>query len=396
MSTISPNEFAVRREALRKILAEKQIDLEILNVNSDLYYYTGSVQPLYLFLPAQGEPFVLARKAIDRIHQEIDPLAFEPFFSTQDLVRIIEKRGLTSTSRIGFSLDMTSYSTVTRLQRLFGQAEVVDISPDIRRLRMVKSEAEIAIQRKAGEIIAGIPDIIKSDFQPGMTELQMSAALENYLRLNGHAVLIRLRREGIETNGFGVLSSGANSLAGTKFEGICGGVGLSPAAPFGANQDVIQPGIPTIFDFGVTLEGYHVDMTRMFSWGSPSQQVLDAYQAMLTIEEAVIDSLKPGTPWEEIFAKSFKLAVELGYEEEYMGLDTEKVKFVGHGLGVELDEPPYLAPGFTDVLEEGMVVAVEPKVALRGVGIVGIEDTLVIRSTGPETLTSCSKEFIIV
>lgn len=78
-----------------------------------------------------------------------------------------------------------------------------------------------------------------------------------------------------------------------------------------------------------------------------------------------------------------------------MGLGPEKVKFVGHGIGLELDEPPFLAPGFVRPLAAGMAVAIEPKVALEGRGVIGIEDTLVIRAEGPQRLTQACREWIV-
>lgn len=388
-------EFVERISRLRKHLADKQIDLAVLNQNSDLYYYAGSVQPLYLLVPSTGEPLILARKAITRIRDEVTHLRYEFFSGTKELLAILERYGMSSSKRVGFTLDAASYATVTRLQRLFGDAEIADLSWDIRMLRIVKSESEIAVQARAGEIMAKVPEIVQSGFRPGITELELSAVMENYFRQNGHAALIRSRREGIEISAFGVLSAGVNSLAGTKFEGISAGVGTSPATPYGAGTDPIPEGAPVLLDYGFNLDGYHVDQTRMFSWGRPSDEVTEAYEAMLRIQNVIMNELVPGAAWEDIYNDAVNLAIQMGYGETFMGAGTERVRFVGHGVGLELDEPPYLAPGLTDPLAAGMVLAVEPKVALPGVGVVGIEDTVVIREHGPERLTPCSRDFIV-
>lgn len=395
MDSFAPSELKGRINKLQQHLIMQGIDLAVLNVNSDLYYYCGSIEPLYLIIPAEGQTVLLARKALQRIRDEVPHIKLEPFSGTKDLVRIINEYGYSGVRKLGMTLDTTAYSTVQRWQKLFEGAELIDLSWDIRALRMVKSEAEIAIQARAGAIMAGVPDLVKKSFHPGITELQLSAIVENYFRLNHHGVVVRCRREGIEM-GFGVCSSGVNTLAGAKFDGICAGVGIATAVPYGANDDSIQRGVPILLDYAFNLEGYHMDQTRMFCWGEPAPEVRRAYDAMIQVEERVISLLKPGILWSDIFGEALKLAAELGYEKEFMGLGPEKVKFVGHGIGLELDEPPYLAPKNDYPLEAGMVVAVEPKVSLPGTGVVGIEDTLVIRPETPEFLTTVSRKFFII
>jgi Xaa-Pro aminopeptidase len=196
-------------------------------------------------------------------------------------------------------------------------------------------------------------------------------------------------------SGYGICSAGIHSLAGTKFEGVCSGQGVSAAVPYGAVPLEIPRNTPVILDYAFNLEGYHVDQTRMFCWGEPGDDFRAAFEAMLKIEEAVVTMLRPGVKWDSLYEKSVTLAGEYGYEGVFMGAGTEKVRFVGHGVGLELDELPLLAEKMDQPLEEGMVIAVEPKVALPGVGIIGIEDTYVVRSAGAELLTDCPKEIIV-
>ena len=133
----------------------------------------------------------------------------------------------------------------------------------------------------------------------------------------------------------------------------------------------------------------------MFCWGDPAAEVVEAYQRMVAIEQSILEILKPGTAWEDAYHRAEQLAAEYGYTGEFMGLGAEKVRFVGHGIGLELDEPPFIAPKMEQKLEKNMVVAVEPKVALAGIGVVGIEDTVVIKKDGCQLLTPCAKEFIV-
>ncbi|MGE5581366.1 MAG: M24 family metallopeptidase [Bacillota bacterium] len=395
MVDFTVTELKQRVAKLQAYLLEKEVDLVVLNRNSDIYYYSGSVQPLYLVIPQAGVPVALARKAVNRIREEVQHLDFEAFYGTKDLIAILERYNFRSSRRLGMTTDTTSYDTVQRWQELLGHPEVVDLSLEIRMLRLVKSPAEIAIQVRAGKVMSKVPELIKAHFRPGITELALSAAVENYFRLNGHEALIRCHREGIDM-GFGVCSAGVNTLAGTKFDGVCSGAGASAAVSYGATNEPIPPAVPVIMDYAFNFRGYHIDQTRMFCWGQPSKEVSRAYEAMLQVEEAIVAELKPGNQWCRIYESAVGLAAELGYEDGFMGLGPEKVRFVGHGVGLELDEPPFLAPKWEYTLAEGMVVAVEPKVSLPGVGVVGIEDTLVITATGGQKITVCPNEFLIL
>ena len=395
MFDFTPAEYRERIKRLQNGLKAKRVDLAIISRNSDLYYYTGSAQPLYFVIPADGPGLVLARKAIRRIQTEAEHLNVEAFNSTKDLLALIKRYQWDQAERVGFTLDNISYASVQRWRQLILGADVVDVSWEIISLRLVKSEAELRIQARAGEIMAGLPEVVKSGFRPGMSELELSAVIEKYMREMGHTGLVRCRREGIEM-GLGVCSAGLNSLTGTKFDGVCAGIGTSKAVSFGAGWAPIPPGAPVTLDYAFNLDGYHVDQTRMFCWGEPMDEISKAYQRMIAIEESILDTLQPGAAWENAYRRAEQLAVEYGYTEEFMGLGAEKVRFVGHGIGLELDEPPFIAPKMEQMLEENMVVAVEPKVALAGIGVVGIEDTVIIKQAGPELLTPCSKEIILV
>lgn len=393
MSAFRPAEFERRIDRLQDKMRLKEVDLAVISRNSDLYYYTGSVQPLYFILPVNDQGIVLARKAIQRIENEVSHLKLEVFNNTKDLMAILNRYRLDKVEKVGFTFDNVSYASVQRWRQLIPGAMAVDLSWEIRSLRLVKSEAEIAIQAKAGEIMAQLPEVVKSGFRPGMTELDLSAVIEKYMREMGHTGLVRCYREGIEM-GLGVCSAGVNSLVGTKFDGVCAGVGTSAAVSYGAGWEPIRKGAPVTLDYAFNLDGYHIDQTRMFCWGELSEEIIEAYQRMSQIEAEIFNIIRPGVSWEKAYRLATELAEKYGYAEEFMGLGNDKVRFVGHGIGLELDEPPFIAPGMEQPLEENMVMAIEPKVALSGVGVVGIEDTVVIKQTGPQLITTCPREII--
>jgi len=388
--------FSSRLQKLQDLLAQREIDLAILHYATDLCYYTGSTLPLYLLVPRRGEPRMVARKALARIAEEVPGLPLCEFASSKELAAIFAEAGAGEAARVGLTLDTLSYNTVQRLQPMFPRAEMVDLAWDIRTLRMVKSPEEIAVIARGGQIMGAMADLIREHFHPGITELELSAALEYAFRRQGNEMMIRCRREGVEMAGCGVCTAGLNTLAGTKFEGVCGGVGLSSAVPFGVTADPIPPNTPILIDYGLVFEGYHIDQTRMACWGEPPVEAQRAFDAMLDVEETTFAALRPGAPWEEVYYIAVDCAAQLGYTEGFMGLGSEQVQFIGHGLGLELDEPPILAPRMKQPLEADMVLAIEPKVALPGLAMVGIEDTIILRADGIERMTPCLREMVIV
>lgn len=395
MTTDFSAEWPGRLHALQVVLAQREIDVAILQYATDLYYYTGSVLPLYLLVPREGDARVLARKAVAQLEADVR-LPVQAFSGSQELAAIFAAAGVTSAARVGFTLDTAAYATVQRLQRFFPQAEIADLSWDIRTLRMVKSPAEQVIMRRAGALLAEVPALARAHFHPGVTELELSAALEHAFRLRGHDALIRCRREGVEMSGCGVCATGVQTLAGSKFEGVCGGAGLAPAVPYGATSRPIAPGTPILLDFAFVLEGYHCDQTRMACWGEPPAALADAYAAMLQVQQTAFDALRPGAAWEDVYARAAAHAAALGYADTFMGVGRDQVTFVGHGVGLELDEPPFLAPRMPAPLAAGMVIAIEPKVAVPGLGVIGPEDTVLLHDDGPERLTTCSQALMLL
>jgi Xaa-Pro dipeptidase len=394
MQLFDASEFTNRISALRKTLRAKNIDAAIFNQSADLYYYSGSVLPLYIVLPAEGEPFLLARKAETRIMRDVPFMKLEFFTGSKDLDAIWLSHGLAEARTLGFTCDATSYSTVTRMRQLSPSSTIVDISQDVRILRIKKSDAEIGVLRAAGAVIARMTDMIRTGYDAGITELELSAHIERFFRVEGMGV-INSKQEGLVLVP-GVTSAGLNSLEGNKFNGICSGKGISCATPFGAAHDVIPPSVPIVFDYAFVFKGYHVDMTRMASVGEPSRAVIDAYHAMVDIEKALVAFIRPGVSWESAWNLASEMAEKAGYGDRFMGFGRDRVYFVGHGVGVQLDEPPFLAPKMPAPIEERMVIAIEPKVSLPGIGVVGIEDTIIVGGSGCEIITSAPDDFIIL
>lgn len=388
---------------LQRELSRSGIDLALFLQNADLYYLTGTAMDATLAVPAApgGEspgtgpaPLLFVRRGVGRAREE-SPWPVIPFRSFREIPAAMGERGLRSPKVLGLELDVLPYATALRIAGYFPGVTLADATPVLRRLRALKSPYEVECIRRAAQMQAGLPEQIRRWLRPGVTELEFSAELERFLRRQGHQGIARMR--GLNNEVFvGAVAAGVNALRTSKMDSPCGGPGLGPATPSGAGRHAIQPGEPVLVDLVGTCEGYMSDQTRMAVLGPPPAEVARAHEAMLRVQEVILSHLRPGVAWEVPYQAAMEEAARLGYTETFLGTEGERVKFVGHGIGLELDEYPFLAPGFVEPLEAGMVIAIEPKVSLPGVGVIGIENTFFLGPEGPERLTLPSDELIVI
>jgi Xaa-Pro aminopeptidase len=180
-----------------------------------------------------------------------------------------------------------------------------------------------------------------------------------------------------------------------------GGYGVGPWAPYGASRRPIRRGEPVFIDYTGEWGGYIADQTRMLSIGPLSQFWQDGYIGMVDVEAYVAANARPGMTSGELFSLAEARAGHLGYAEYFMGPPEsespgQKVPFVGHGVGLELDEWPPLQRGTDAVLQAGMVLALEPKLIYPNRGAIGIEDTYVLTDQGLSPLTISSPQIFVV
>jgi len=175
-----------------------------------------------------------------------------------------------------------------------------------------------------------------------------------------------------------------------------GGTGLSPAIAQGASWRPVQRNEPVLLDYVFALDGYLVDQTRIFAVGGLSDELVAGHRAMIEIHQALSVAAKPSATGGELYDLALGMAKKMGYAEHFMGHGEERINFVGHGVGLELDEYPFLARGQDMVLEQGMVIAVEPKLVYPGLGVVGIENTNLVTDDGLESLTASEEDIVVV
>jgi Xaa-Pro dipeptidase len=377
---IPKEELVNRIEKLQEHLREADIQAALVVQNADLLYFSGTCQNAHLFIPAQGEPLLMVRKSYERALEEssLDNIIYVQ--SYKDICKNITGV-LNNNDRIGLELDVLPANLFFMYKEMLAPLVLTDVSKIIREIRMIKSPYELECikegVRVTSEMYRKIPQLIKE----GITEIELTSRLEPLLRVKGNQGYPRMRAFNQEAPPH--ILSGHNSACPSFFDGPTGGAGLSPAFPQGPGFKTIGRNEPILVDLGAVINGYVVDHTRIFSIGPLSDKLVAAHSTALEIKRMFIKEMKPGIDGKDIYDLAVKTAEEAGFAGNFMG---PGVSFVGHGLGLELDELPVIAKNYHVTLQAGMVLAMEPKFVFPGEGTVGVEDTFVLTENGLEQL----------
>lgn len=390
------SELDARCGKLQRLMALEGLDAVIILQNADLFYFTGTTQSGNLYVPVEGAPVYMVRRDLQRALRESALEVIVPFASMREMPRILSDHGYPVPKRIGMEMDVLPVAFFDRYRKVFPEGDFRDASSVIRRVRMIKSPYEVDMMREASRQVDSVYRRACEVIGEGRTELEITAELEYTARLQGHLGLIRMRCFNGEML-FGHTLSGTDGAVPAYTDTPLGGVGLSPSFGQGAGYKQIGSNEPVIIDFAGSVDGYLVDQTRVFAVGGLSDRLRRGYEDMLDVQERMKEMTAPGVVWGNIYDACLDLAVERGYRDNFMGCRSAQVSFIGHGIGVEIDEYPFLARGFSDmVMESGMTFAFEPKLVFPGIGAVGIENTFFLSEDGLEQLTFSSEELVIL
>ena len=388
-------EIEGRISRLRKAMETQGMEALLVVQKMDLYYLSGTTQDSSLLIPLEGRPILLVRRELERAEIESPIEDVVELMSVRELPALIREHCGRLPHTLGLELDVLPVRDYFKYEDLFEGSRLMDASPLIRDMRRIKSPFEIELMRTAGDIGMKIFQRGREILKEGMTEIEFGGHLETVAKGYGHEGLLRVRSLNYEAYTWHVLS-GPNGGIVSQSDSPMGGLGLSPAFPVGASLRAMRAHEPILVDFGTCYHGYQADETRMFSIGTMSTKFIDAFQACKEIHDAVLEETRPGADCEAIFLKTLRLAEKLGYPDSYLGPPGLQTRFIGHGIGLELNEHPFLAQGHAYPLEEGMTFAVEPKIVFPGEGSVGLENTLVVTRDGYEILTPLELDILEV
>lgn len=386
MPSTPRDELLGRAAALQRHLSAHDVDAALITQNVDLLYFAGSMQSGVLIVPVSGPPTYAVRRVLERARRESPLDKIVPLESFRALPSLLSDAVGGSAHRAGMELDVIPVLVRDRFAAALGDVQIVDISAPIRLVRSIKSEYEIAKIRSSARLSEAMLTTGVESLREGMTEIELSGRVEAVARRLGHQGIVRTRGWNQEVY-WGILLSGEAGAVPSFPDLPLGGEGLGAALPYGAGRRRIVAGEPVIFDYTAGLDGYICDQTRTLVIGVLPDKLRRAHDSAVEILRDVQGAIRPGVTPQDLYRLAVDRAQSLGHGEWFMGHGPLRVRYVGHGVGLELDEWPVLAEGFTDPLEPGHVFCVEPKMVFPGEGAVGIEDEFVVTRGGAERLT---------
>ncbi|MEI6208826.1 MAG: Xaa-Pro peptidase family protein [Desulfuromonadales bacterium] len=389
-------ELEYRCKKLQEYMAFGGLDAVIIVQNADLFYFTGTVQNGNLYVPAQGQPIFMVRKEAGRARMESGLKEVIPFTSMKEIPGILRQYGYPDPGRIGLELDVLPVNFFERYRTVYPNAEYSDATPLIRKVRMIKSHYEIHLMKDAADQMDRVCQRAREVIRAGMTDIELAAELEYAARMSGHQGMVRMRGFNSEVF-YGHVYSGSDSSVPSYSDTPLGGLGLNTSFGQGAGLKRIERNEVIVVDLAGCSDGYLVDQTRIFVIGGLSNRLRIAYEDMLKVQKLMENIAVPGASWGSIYDECLERAIEMGYADSFMGAQGSQVSFIGHGLGVEIDEFPFIARGFEDAfLEVGMAFAFEPKAVFPGEGAIGIENTFYVSNEGLKQLTYTSQEIFFL
>lgn len=388
-------EIDARLSILQDNLAAAGLDAALILQNTDLFYFAGTIQQAHLYVPVQGKPLLMARKDFERARAESPLKRIIPLKSPKQLPDLLRENGCRRPERLGMELDVLPVNLFRVYQQIFADTEIQDVSLAVRLQRAVKSAYEIGIieeaARRSDQVAASVPEFLRE----GIPEVELAGLVEARARKLGHQGIIRMRLWGSEMF-YGHLMAGPSAAVPSFLASPTGGAALSPAVAQGPSLRPIGRNEPVIVDYVFAYQGYISDHTRVFAVGGVPDKLQRAHRAMLQIQERIKTEARAGVRSGDIYDIATNLAEELGYGNHFMGSGPHRIRFTGHGIGLELDEFPFLAKGQDLLLEENMVIAFEPKLIFPGVGVVGIENSHVVTKDGLRQLGQFEEDIVVV
>lgn len=375
-----------RIEALRRELYRAGIDACLILQKVDLYYLSGTAQDGCLYVD-QKRTMLFVKRHAPRARQE-SPLEVFPIGSLKDLPGL-----LPPVEALGLELDVIPVRLFEQLRGLFPRARFSDVSPIVLGLRARKSPWEVSMVKRACWIAAKAYEVVPEVLKEGTTELEVAGEMVKRAMALGHQDFLRMRGFNQEAHSWHVLSGESGAVL-SAIDAPMGGWGPSPAYPMGASRRRIGRKEPVLIDFSTCYWGYHSDQTRCYSLGPLPDRLKEAYGLCLEILRVLEREARPGRSCHDLYVLARRIAEERGVEDFFMGPKGYQTRFIGHGIGLEISEPPYIALGHPYPLQEGTTLCLEPKMVFPGLGAVGIENTYLVTDGGLEPLTRLPEEIL--
>lgn len=381
------NEFELRLSKVRATMRHHRVDGLLLASTVNIYYLTGGICRGYIYIPEDEklDPLFLVMPPAELK----DPIAM-PLKRVDAIPEALAAKGLPAPKRLGIELDDLYYTEAAKLISLFPESKCENGSTIMRETRMIKTDAEIAKMREDGIKQATVYSRIRHCYTEDMTDIEFQTEIEHIMRQEGCLGYLRAAGRRMEIN-MGSVLAGPNADVPTPYDFAMGGAGTDPSLPVGASGMIMHPGMSVMVDMNGGFNGYQTDLTRVWSIGPIDDKAMRAHQCSRDILRDLEANAKPGVEIAELYRRAVQLASDAGLEEYFMG-HRHHAKFIGHGVGIELNEMPVVWEHNHTPLQAGMTIALEPKFVIPGTGAVGVENTYVVREKGLECLTVYPEE----
>ena len=378
------NELELKWRRIQQAMRQEEADGCLLTMNMNLYYVSGQVFNGYFYLPAEGRPYWFVKRLTvpetNQVHVIRKP---------EQMPELFRDLNLAMPRKLLLEADELSYNEYIRLQHVFRAEATGNASALIRHIRMIKTPWEIEQMRISARRHEAVYREIPACYRPGMRDVELQIEIEKRMRMHGSLGYFRAFGSNMDIF-MGSLLAGENAGEPSPFDFALGGKGIHASGPLGANGTLLREGT-TVMAGNYTA--YQTDMTRVFSIGKLPDRAYRVHRVALEIQARMERTAKPGVSCAELYRDALAMAGQEGLKDCFMGTHLQ-AKFVGHGVGLEINELPVLTTRSKDILQPGMTFAFEPKFVLAGIGAVGIENTFLVTDSGVEKMTLLDENII--
>ena len=381
------NELELKWRRIQQAMRQEEADGCLLTMNMNLYYVSGQVFNGYFYLPAEGRPYWFVKRLTvpetNQVHVIRKP---------EQMPELFRDLNLAMPRKLLLEEDELSYNECIRLQHVFRAEATGNASALIRHIRMIKTPWEIEQMRISARRHEAVYREIPACYRPGMRDVELQIEIEKRMRMHGSLGYFRAFGSNMDIF-MGSLLAGENAGEPSPFGFALGGKGIHASGPLGANGTLLREGTTVMADMSGNYTAYQTDMTRVFSIGKLPDRAYRVHRVALEIQARMERTAKPGVSCAELYRDALAMAGQEGLKDCFMGTHLQ-AKFVGHGVGLEINELPVLTTRSKDILQPGMTFAFEPKFVLAGIGAVGIENTFLVTDSGVEKMTLLDENII--
>jgi Xaa-Pro dipeptidase len=357
-----------------------------------LYYFTGTMPDGLLLIPQDGDAVFWVRQSFERAARE----SLFPQIRKMKSYRDIAAEMKTFPHTLYLETEQVPVAQLQRLQKHLRFRDVKGVDEQVGAVRAKKSPYELALMERAGTIHRHVlEDLVPGMLTEGINEVTFGCDLYSLMVKEGHQGIIRFGM--FNEMLLGQIGFGTSSICPTCVDTPGGISGMHPSVPLmGCRSRLLKKGDLVVIDIGCGYNGYQTDKTLSYMFGKPlPDAAIQEHFRCVEIQDTMASLLKPGAIPSEIY-RTIMAGLEPAFLTNFMGFGDHRVKFLGHGIGLWIDETPVIAEGFDEPLEEGMVFALEPKKGIPDIGLVGIENTFVVTPQGGLPLTGRSKGLVEV